>query len=634
MEPFTGLKAGTVEFSNRLIMAPVKTAFGTSKGEVTDRHEAYYHRRAEGNVGAIIVEPLYIDLKGKEHPKQLGIADDNQLEGLKRLTRTIHEGGALAIAHINHAGRAANPKVSGTEPEAPSEVTCQLTGATPVAMTEERIKQVVLEYADSARRALEAGFDAVEIQFGLGYLISQFLSPRTNLRNDRYGGSRENRYRFAAEVLDAVAGEGGGRINVIARISASEQVQGGTTIDDAIALAGLLEEKGVAALHVASGSVCDSPPWYFQHMRMPLGKNLEWAGAIKKEVGLPVIAAGRLGNPRDIRTALENGVVDAVALGRPLIADPDLPLKMRENRDEDVLQCGACLQGCLAKVRSGEGMSCIINPEVGRESDHFSKSAEPKTVVIVGGGPGGMQAALTSSQRGHKVILFEGENLGGKFNLCHLPPGKQMMKYALTSFVNQVRKGDIDIRDSTQATVQDISAEHPDVVILATGARPVIPPIPGMQDPLTGEDVLTGRKKIGKRVLIIGGGMVGLETAEFLVSNGHQVTVVVRSVVGRDMLPITKKLTLKCLAESDVRILTDTKISRFVGKQAFAVSDGREQVLGEFDSVVVAAGTKSVNELEPLLRREGLEVTLIGDAKKPRQIYDAVRDGYETGISI
>jgi NADPH-dependent 2,4-dienoyl-CoA reductase/sulfur reductase-like enzyme len=436
-------------------------------------------------------------------------------------------------------------------------------------------------------------------------------------------------------VLEAVDKEIGSSLPLIARISGSEQVDGGLDIGDAVSLARFLQGRNVAALHVASGSICDSPPWYYQHMRLPLGKNLEWAGLIKKEVGVPVIAAGRLGDPATIRPALDAGIVDAVALGRPLVADPDLPRKMRENRDDEVMQCGACLQGCLAKVKSGDGLSCIINPEVGRESVRLRKSDKPSTVVVVGGGPGGMQAALTAQTRGHRVTLFDEGQLGGQFNLSYLPPGKEMMKKPLTSLIRRVKLSHVNLRLSQKASPQDIAAEQPDLVILATGAIPVIPSIPGLSNPLTGQDVLTEKKEAGKRVLIVGGGMVGLETAEFLVKKGHQVTVVeLLEDIARDMLPITKKLTVKELEKLGAQIITETNITRFEGKRAFVQSEEDEKLLGEFDSVVVAVGTSPVDDLAGHLAQAGLEVRVIGDAKKPRQIFDAVKEGFEVAAEI
>ncbi|MBD3170664.1 MAG: NAD(P)-binding protein [candidate division Zixibacteria bacterium] len=635
MDVFQQMKLNSTVLSNRILMAPVKTGFATAEGEVTYNHEEYYRRRAEGGAAGIIVEPLYIDIRGKEHPKQIGISSYQHVEGLSRLANAIHEGGSMAIAHLNHGGRAANPKLSGNPPEAPSVVECKSKGTTPVEMTVERIEKVVLGFAGSARRALEAGFDIIEIQFGLGYLIAQFLSPRTNLRKDAYGGAWQNRYRFAREVLAAVREEIGPEPALIARISAAEQVEGGLGIEDAIELAKFLEDNGISAVHVVSGSICDSPPWYFQHMRLPAGKNLEWANLIKKEVNLPVIVAGRMGDPGEIRNAIGDEIVDAVALGRPLIADPDLPLKMKENRDEDVIQCGACLQGCLVSVKSGAGIKCIINPEVGNESGKLKKTGISKTVVVVGGGPGGIQAAWTASQRGHKVVLFDKGELGGAFNLSYLPPGKGMMKRPLSSLVHRIKQSSVDLRLSTEASIDNVLAEHPDTVIIATGARPIKLKIPGLNDSLSGVDVLTGRKIPGNQVLIIGGGMVGLECAEFLANRGHAVTVTeIFGDVARDMEQITKKLTMAGLNRLGVKILTRTEVSRFEGKTAFIKKEHVENRLGEFDSVVVAVGTSPVDDYVSPLREMGINVVIIGDAKKPGQISNAVTDGYEAAVAI
>ena len=366
MKVFETVRVGPVELPNRLALAPVKTAFGETDGLATDRHVAYYRRRAQGGVGLIILEPLFVDPMGREHPRQLGAGTDEGIPGLRQIVEAVHAEGSLIFAHLNHAGRAANPKVIGGSPEAPSAVQCPTSGATPEPMSTARIRQVLGAYAEAARRAREAGFDGVELQLGLGYLPAQFLSLRTNTRKDDWGGE-VGRWRFMEEVVMAVRGAIGPELALTARISADEKVDGGLGIDDALELGRRLGNAGVDALHVVTGSACDSPPWYYQHMALPEGVNEVLASKIRQAVQVPVMVAGRLGEPDRLRTVIDDGLADIVALGRPLLADPDLPLKMREGCEDEIMGCGACLQGCLAKVKAGGPVSCLINPELGRE---------------------------------------------------------------------------------------------------------------------------------------------------------------------------------------------------------------------------------------------------------------------------
>jgi 2,4-dienoyl-CoA reductase-like NADH-dependent reductase (Old Yellow Enzyme family)/thioredoxin reductase len=629
--PFSSVKVGPVELPNRLAMAPVKTAFGRPDGLACPQHIAYYRRRAEGGAGLIIVEPLFVDLRGREHPKQLGAHTDAVVDGLREVVEAIHAHGSKAFAHLNHAGRAANPKAIGRAPEAPSAVACAATGAVPDPMDLDRIGAVVESYRSAASRVRAAGFDGVELQLGLGYLPAQFLSARTNRRTDEYGGEGENRWRFVRELVAGVRLAVGPGMAMTVRLSADEKVEGGLGLEDAIELAMRAEEWGVHALHVVTGSACDSPPWYYQHMALPPGVNEQLAAHIRGSVSVPVMAAGRLGDPDRIRSILGTAMADVVALGRPLVADPDLPLKMREGRDRDIISCGACLQGCLAKVKGGGPIGCIVNPELGHEADlPLPAAAVGERLVVVGGGPAGIAASLTAWRAGYSVILLERRAcLGGQATLAPLTTGKAAMERPLRSLITALERSGVEIRTGVEATVAAVVDLEPDRVIVGTGSRPVIPPIPGLDEPLTAEEVLTGARDPGARVLILGGGLVGIEMAEHLGLAGRDVVVVeLLDDVARDMEAITRTMTLKRLEALPVEVLTGTRLARIEEGVAFVGgAAGGERSIGRFDSVVVAIGRRSHDPLSEGLRSAGIAVTVVGDAREPGQIFDATQAG-------
>jgi 2,4-dienoyl-CoA reductase-like NADH-dependent reductase (Old Yellow Enzyme family)/thioredoxin reductase len=634
--PFDTIQIGSLQLSNRLAMAPIKTAFGTTSGQVTEQLIAYFARRAEGGVGLIISEPLYVDKAGQEHPKQLGIDADDKIEGLHDLVQAVHGKGAKIFAHLNHGGRAANPKATGRPPEAPSNVPCPRTGIEPEVLSENRIIEIIQAFGTAARRAQEAGFDGVELQFGLGYLISQFLSPATNLRSDGYGGDYECRSRLAREVFASVRFAVGERYPIAMRISASEKTENGLDIEDAINLSQTFATLGVDLIHVATGSNCDSLPWYFQHMALPKGVNEALADQIKKGVQIPVMAAGRLGDPARIRVVIGSGMLDMVALGRPLIADPDLPRKMRDNKDDEVQLCGHCLQRCFGNVSTGKGIGCHFNPRTGHELEEKPESlvSKPKRVVVVGGGPAGMQSALTARRRGHQVTLFEKEKLGGQFLLASLPPSKARIEKPLSSLIRQVERAGIDIRFE-EATRSRIESLAPEIIVLATGARPTMPPVKGLGDSLTPAEALTGTRDTGNRVLILGGGMVGMEVAEMLAKNGKQVAVIeILEEVASDMDRVSRKMMFNRLASLPVEIHTATELMLLEDKRALVSHHGEKRDLGEFDSIVVTSGNQPFDSLSKELADTTIEIHVIGDAKTVGNVGNAIKSGHDIGMSL
>jgi NADPH-dependent 2,4-dienoyl-CoA reductase/sulfur reductase-like enzyme len=498
-----------------------------------------------------------------------------------------------------------------------------------------RIRDLIQAFAASTTRARDAGFDAVEIQCGLGYLIAQFLSPRTNQRTDEYGGSEENRGRFAREVLEAVRDTLDGAVPIIVRISASEQVDGGLNLDDSRRLSLRMVDWGISAVHVVTGSACDTPPWYYQHMSLPEGVNERFATDIKSTTGVTTIVAGRLGDPTHIDEIIGTGQVDMVALGRPLIADPDLPRKMADGRTDEIVLCGSCLQGCLASVKAGLGLACIINPEVGNETEIEKPSERERHVVVVGGGPAGLTAAIVARRRGHRVTLLERNGLGGQFTLAPLAPGKAAMARTLNSLLRSAYLSGANIRTGINATTEMVEILEPDVVLLATGAEPVTLPIEGLDGALTAKDVLNQTCDTGNRVLIVGGGLVGIEVAEFLAIRGKTVTVIeMLGDIARDMEPITRKLTLNRLQELPIEIFKETELQSVHAGRALALGPEGERDLGQFDSVVLAVGTRSNHELAVPLMAAGLEVHVVGDAADLKQIIGAVRSAREVACNI
>ncbi len=624
---------GRLNLKNRFIMAPVKTAYGTPDGRVTDRHLVYYENIAKGGTALVILEPVSVTQTGKEHPKQLTIHLDTSVGDLKKIVDVLHRNGALACLNLNHAGRAANPKATGTPPLAPSAVPCPTTGQTPVSLSVEQIEEIIRAFGEGTRRAAEAGFDAVEIQCGHGYLISQFLSARTNFRDDKYG---QDGTLFLRRIFETMA-ENRGDLTVLVRISTSEFLEDGLTAEDNRPILELAKKYGVDAIHCGMGNACDSPPFYYAHMAIPEPRQLDALAKIRKLTSLPLIGAGRMADISKLKRLERENLVDFVAFGRAIVADPALPNKLVSGKTEEIVFCGFCLQGCLANVKNGSGLGCIVNPEIDTPPLDSGKLAGKK-IAIVGAGPAGLSAACTCAEMGASVTIFEKANaLGGQFRLAPLAPHKELMTRPLDGLLAKTRRLVKDIRLNKMADFESLRGFHH--IIVATGSKQRIPEISGLetQNWITSLSFFEAPNQVrGKRVLIIGAGMVGMEAAEFLVDRGFSVTATKRTdTIANDMEMITKKLMLKRLSGNPLMaIMPETTVLAFEKNGVRIRVKGEEKILPPFDTVIIAAGMEPEQQLAESLKTAGVSVMLIGDADHPADIYAATKAGYKAALSL
>jgi len=606
-------------------MAPVKLGYSDGTGLVNDRHLQFYQRRNK-HIGAITPEPLYMDAGLRELPTQLGIDNDDKTEGLRKLAGIIHLHGAKAIAHLNHPGRMANPAIPGNYFWSSTTKACENGGAAPQRMDREMMDIVIQTFTDAARRAVNSGFDIIELQLGHGYLLAQFLSPQVNDRTDEYGGDFKNRIRFPLEVVQTL--KSSVDIPVILRISGDEMTPEGFHIDEMLDFSHILEENGADAIHVSAGSVCTTPPWFFQHMFVTKGKTWEMSDAIREKINIPVIYVGRINTKDDIDNLLNKNKAEYLAFGRSLIADPDFTGKYLGKVDGNIAPCLACAEGCLGGVKSGQGLQCLVNPEVGQESDIVKKAKHIRKFAVVGGGLAGMEAAITLKKRGHSVELYEKEKLGGQFNLAPLTPNKKSMALLVPYFIEEIKYNDINVIFK-EVTAADIISKY-DGVILATGSRPSVPQIPGLKKFYGAEILLEQNLPKNKIVLIIGGGLIGVDIATALIPLNNQVIILKRTTdFGEDMEMIAKNLSLKMMREKGTIFSDHTYIKKIEGKTVFVEKNGEDIQFKNIDIIVVSTGMKSYNPLEKDIKSK-LPVHVIGDAKLPGNAQDAIFDAYKT----
>lgn len=620
---------------NRMVMPPMATSYGSAEGYVTEQLIEHYERRAGGGVGLIIVENICVAAPvGRSFARQLIIDDDKFMPGLAVLAKTIQEQGTRAAIQIHHAGRAARQQVTGFQPVAPSAVAS--SGELPRELSTGEIEDLVVCFARAARRARDAGFEGVEIHGAHGYLITQFLSAAVNKRRDRYGGSLANRARFLMEIISAVRVEVGSTYPLWCRLSAIEfGVKDGITLEETIEVSRMLEEAGVDAIHISATSMSPNP---LPPMAQAPGELIPLAGAVREAVKVPVIAVKKI-TPQLGEAALADGKADFIAFGRSLLADPDLPSRIGSNDLEDVRPCIYCGK-CLDTFANPAGIICTVNPSLGKEKPYRITTSEvKKRVAVIGGGPGGMEAARVASLREHRVILFEqASDLGGQLLLAEKGLHKQSVSRFTRYLIRQMSRLGIEVRTDKEVTIELLAAEEPDAIVMASGVVPFVPDIQGIDHNkvVLAVDVLAGSVEVGGRVVVIGGELVGCEIAELLAEDGRKVTLLRRGKeLAENLNPSARApLLLRIRQNENINVLTGVIYQAITDDGLLIINDKANEQLVKADSIVLAAGAEPNNKLLRSIQEKFLDVYLVGDCIKPRNLLEAVKEGYTVGLSL
>ncbi len=661
---FSPIRINQTEIKNRLAYPALGLLYSYDR-KINDRYINFYRTRAAGGVGLLTIGPVGVDYIGSG-ALVIGLDHDEAVADFQKLARIIRAEGAQPWVQLFHAGGYSHPiLINGQQPMAPSAVYYSYSKTTPREMTLEDIEAVQQAFADAAVRAKAAGFAGVEIIASAGYLITQFLSPVKNKRSDGYGGSFENRTRFPRELIGRVRKAVGPDFPVTIRMSGNDFVPGSNTDEQTPEIAKIYESAGVDAINVTGG-------WHETRvpqlpMEVPRSAFSFLALNIKKAVSVPVMASNRISDPDTAESIIRNGYADMINLGRVLIADPLWPQKAFEGRKDEIRPCAACSQGCTDQVFQGQPVFCIGNPLAGFEGERrIQKTAAPKKLMVIGAGPAGLEAAVAAAMMGHRVELYEKDaDIGGQLWLAGAPPHKRELLEFIRYYRAMLKKYAIPLHLNTTVDIHLIEQKTPDHIILAEGAAPLIPPIEGRDDPcvLNAWTVLKDNPPLGKKVAVIGGGAVGLETALFIAAKGtltpevlyflfayeaespdrlrelmfhgtSRVTVFeMLPKIGKDVGRSTRWVLMDNLKKYGIEIHVDTKVTRIENGVVHVNQNGRADALA-FDQVVIAAGSVSVTDLSQKIKSLNIPYTMVGDCIKPGKINDAIHGGFLAAMKV
>lgn len=633
---FSPFKIKGKTLKNRTVVPPMVSNYANRDGTCTEMFTAYHEARAKGGFGMIITEDFAVSPSARGFRYLPGLWEDSQIPGYAKFTEKIHQHGALVIAQIYHAGRQSSEYAIEQQVMSASALPCPLGCEMPLELTIEEIQNIVQDFANTAMRAEKAGFDGVEIHGAHGYLISQFMSSYSNKRTDQYGGPIQNRVRFAVEIISEVKKKVSSDFIVGYRISSDYHVPGGLNINDTKAILPYLEDAGIDYIHVSAG-VYRSFNEIIPSMYIPHGWNVEGAAEVKKITELPVIAVGRINDPRIAEQVIASGKADLVSFGRQSLADPETPNKAKAGNFDDMRLCIACHHGCVGPLLQHEPIGCILNPYTGHEFEYsVVQTDQPKKVVVIGAGPAGLQAAITAAESGHQVEVYEKDRwAGGQFRLGAVPPAKGEIVDFIVWQLHQLEKLNVPVKFNTEVTKELIDDLKPDVVVAATGATPINPEIIGVgrEHVVCSHDVLAGKAQVGPRVVVIGGGTVGSETAYHLASNLKSVTLVeLQDDIATDEAIAARWLLLDSLEHYKVRVCTETTVAEI--KENSVLLKGKVEEEIPVDTVVISVGAQPNRTLAESLKEAGYDVHMIGDAVEVGLAGEAIEAGFHLGRSL